>query len=506
MLIGVSDVGRLGFNLILFLMARKIFYPLLLIYVMALCMMVYSSAVWFDECMTMALIQGYDIKGIAVQLRYSSHPPLYYFILKCYSWVFGDAIPVMKLINPVIYGGIIALSYEHCRKLWDRKVASYMVLILAFMPILLNVVYELKMYIFSSLFLLQVGYYICKIAMDKREKWDVWFLTFWTICAIYTHYYTLLFVVTLHLGLYVYLLKKKQYREVAFLAVVPLLSFTPWVTSFLAQLVDKGEAVKDYHVMNQIVKMITYPFYVGDLTYKTNMVSVVGTLILLLFVLYLVLSAIFKKERIPRVLWLGAALPCVVILSAFVISCLKGEAYWYAKYMSPVFVLWAALLAYILAKAKRRVRGVGIVILCMAFGWKYYTNFNVNQNKGSQRMVEELENVYERFDGKMVLLDAYYLPSVLIPKAKLFRLEKDKLRHCTTHMLWNINMINSYENIDKELLVNGFWLLKDTRQKKVESHDIMLGDEKYVCNDRKGFEVTYRFQHTYYLMHYMKEQ
>lgn len=285
---------------------------------------------WFDEGYTIALInKGYsDIWHMTAQ---DVHPPLYYFMLKAYSSLFGSSILSLRFFSGIPVFLIVLAGCTIIRKLWDDKTAIAFIVV-ALLSYHVYAASEIRMYSWSMLFVLMAFLYAYKAVRCGTKK-DYVLFTIFSLAAGYSHYYALITVCYIYLLLFILSVcyDRKKMVSVVASGVIFLLGYLPWLLIFLQRVksVTEDYWIDEFNPMMMFAESLNVfsTLKYTSLNHLYNPVIEWGVLILLtVFLLVSVLRNAKKKERVELLL----------IFSVFLAPLLIGIGYSY--FVKPVFV------------------------------------------------------------------------------------------------------------------------------------------------------------------------
>lgn len=190
---------------------------------------------WYDEAYTIAMM-NHSFSDIWKITAIDVHPPLYYFMLKLFTNLFGDSLFVMRVFSNLGIMASCLLGIFPIRRLFGEKVSLAFILLMVLMPVNQYLGVEIRMYSWAMFFVLASSVYAYE-AFQKKTLLYYSKMTFWGICAAYTHYYALIAVFAIFLILIIYLLRKRRtvVRPILFATIV-LLAYMPWIPIFVSQL------------------------------------------------------------------------------------------------------------------------------------------------------------------------------------------------------------------------------------------------------------------------------
>lgn len=190
---------------------------------------------WYDEAYTIALMK-YSFSEIWKITSTDVHPPLYYFMLKTFISIFGETLFTMRIFSSL---GVIATCFIglfSIKRLFGEKVSFSFILLMILMPINQYLGVEIRMYSWAMFFVLISAVYAYDV-FQKETLFCYSKMTFFAICAAYTHYYALIAVFSIYLILTIYIYKRQKtiIRPVLFCFIF-LLAYSPWIPILAAQI------------------------------------------------------------------------------------------------------------------------------------------------------------------------------------------------------------------------------------------------------------------------------
>ena len=96
-----------------------------------------KSSFWFDEAYGAYLIH-YNFIDIARYVATDVHPPLFYWLLKIWSMLFGNSELALRSMS-VFFGGIaIVFGYLLTKRLFNKKAASISLIFMVLAPMFIR--------------------------------------------------------------------------------------------------------------------------------------------------------------------------------------------------------------------------------------------------------------------------------------------------------------------------------------------------------------------------------
>lgn len=196
--------------------------------------------VWLDEAYTLVTIR-HSYPEIAAITAMDVHPPLYFMLLKFFTWPFGYTPAAAKIFSTVPYILILIIAGIQLKKLFNEKTAITFMLLFILFPFLLNYAIEIRMYSLAALFVFVNGIYAYRYYTENLNGggYLIWILS--GVCASYTHYFALVSVGVIYGLLFIAILKNKKYLlKRWFMAVIlTFVLYLPWLGFFVKQLIYK---------------------------------------------------------------------------------------------------------------------------------------------------------------------------------------------------------------------------------------------------------------------------
>lgn len=246
----------------------SIFLPIILI-ISALLRFYNNTAIalWHDEAFS-ALYIRYPLEEMMQRIILDVHPPLYYLILRGWSYFAGHSLLSLRLLS--IFFGVLTVwaGYALVRAAFkNKRLALISAAVLAVNPFQIQYALEARMYTLGTFLALASSYLLLKAtdpesAVSKKKYWALYGIT--VAAAFYTHYY--LFFTIAAQAAYIFLasIKWRTFRLLVsgILAyILAAILYLPWVPSLLAQVSRVSEsfwipAMNRWSVPGTVWKMI----------------------------------------------------------------------------------------------------------------------------------------------------------------------------------------------------------------------------------------------------------
>lgn len=189
---------------------------------------------WIDEIITVCSADAIqDMRTFLTPSCGNMHPPLYFVLVKIWSWA-GRDDGWLRLL-PALFGvGAIPVVYLLAREIAGRSAGLVACALAAVSPFLLLHDRELRMY--SLLTLLSTGsllYFLRALRHERYADWAVF--TILSILNLYTHYHAVLVLFGQALLAVLWVRRWERWRPLLVSAVVIALAFGLWMPRFVYQ-------------------------------------------------------------------------------------------------------------------------------------------------------------------------------------------------------------------------------------------------------------------------------
>lgn len=326
-----------------------------------------GDLVWMDEAYTLGMVRR-SFTDIWQITALDVHPPLYYFLLKIFSYPFTNEILAGKLFSAVFTVATMLFGGVQLKKLFNGKTGVIFAFLFMLFPFLVTYGVEIRMYAVGGFFVFANAVYGYKAYLTNSKKNWILF-TFFGLCAAYTHYFALVSAgVVYGLMFLVAIIKKRELiKPWIICAIITVAGYIPWLQNFIVQL--------QYKIDNE--------YWIDPITWKTvgtyfseifgidgKMISAIG-----IFTAFAVmLIGVAKSGKNKGMAVLVAVLVPVLTLAVGLLASFLVRPVFVVRYLlpsAPVFVAGCAIgMASVNKKAVTAVLAV-IVAVCGAVNYVY---------------------------------------------------------------------------------------------------------------------------------------
>jgi uncharacterized membrane protein len=371
--------------------------PSLVIYLSLTLRNITTSSIWFDEGFTINLIK-FNFFDIAKYTAYDVHPPLYYWTLKIWTFIFGTTELAVRSMSTFFGALALVLIYLMVKDLFNKKAATLALLFSSVSPMLIRYGVEARMYT-MVLCVVILATWIFSYAMRTNSK------KYWTAYGVlialgmWIHYFTAIIWIA-HWIYRAYEIYVKEYslkgfrkkffsREWVRSHLIALGIYLPWlpVMAVQATIVQVGGFWIGPVGMDSLTNYVSNTFYYAEHgTVAPYLAFILLSFITLLFYEYV---KTYKKlnhaQRVELKIISFVALIAPVVL--FILSLPPLKSIFVERYLLSASVFFAVLAGIVLANAKFGRLKLGFVVCLVVFisfvginNVYYYGNYNKNSN------------------------------------------------------------------------------------------------------------------------------
>ncbi len=331
-----------------------------------------AVALWHDEAFS-ALYLRYSWGEMMHRIGLDVHPPLYYWVLKLWSVVFGDGLLALRSLS--IFFGILTIyaGFLFVRKAFgNEKLAIIAALFIAINPFQIQYALEARMYTMGTFLILISSWLLLKALEENKYKYWICFALA-AAAGLYTHYFMIFSIAAQ--GLYViYVLIQNRtfnYKAIGSFVLAGIL-YLPWVPQFLIQIkrVDQAFWITPpdrWSIPATIFKMA----FGGQGNDHTTLVFATLAAIIIIF--------FFFKETKPPIKWLiilSIAVPFVLAVAMTIKQAIYQDRYF--VFTSLFFIILVASSMFLLPKyTTRRAATAIFTIISLILFFKNWSNLEV---------------------------------------------------------------------------------------------------------------------------------
>lgn len=403
--------------------SEKIFFAVVVIIAIANGVFLVDNAVWGDEAFSGVLIRN-DVGGILEGTAGDVHPPLYYLILKLAVSVFGESGTVLHMVSYIAFLGVCILIATCIRKCFGVASAYFSILLVGWTGIGMVYSVEIRMYSFAMLFVTATfcfGYMALKT--EKQRFWVA--MSICALMAAYTHYFALIEVAFMLLGVFITALAKRQakaWSKIGISMLICVVGYLPWLFT-LVLTVERtvgGFWLKVVPPFKECMELV-----LGRMAYSYRLFQLILVLILFYVIERMVAYIKDKKKQIAdkdagstddewmAMIWIAFVTIIVTTVFGIVFSKMVRPVM-LTRYLIPMIVLAAVVVGGLLEhfRKKKYLREVVYLVemLCIVFmmisgmkEYQYRYEKYVVSRDGTQQTLEVLDQYIE--EGYLLVSD-----------------------------------------------------------------------------------------------------
>lgn len=221
---------------------KKYLYIILVILSIMIITLCMQDTINYDEYFSMQWCR-LNWKELLGKLMDDVHPPLYYFMLKPLLDLSSENMFCARLLSAAASISLLWSGSLFLDRFFGKKSALLFIFLLYFNPFMVQKVTEVRMYSLAGTFTVASGimsYLILKNPI--RKNWILF--AFFSLLAAYTHYYALLSMVFLYVGILIYFVAaryKKGLRNWLLCSCATAIGYFPWLPVALKQITSVNQ-------------------------------------------------------------------------------------------------------------------------------------------------------------------------------------------------------------------------------------------------------------------------
>lgn len=190
---------------------------------------IFDNNFWGDEAYSINIVKN-SIPVIINAQANSSHPPLYFIILRIAYLLFGDHGYVYHAVSLIPLVIIIAVSLTTVNKLFGKGTSILLITMATLSPnaVVYNV--EVRMYSLAAAFILLSYCELYKVLKRNGESSSLFRFALFSLGAAYTHYYAFISVAFFYVILLIwsFVQEKKTFMKVLVTSCGTIVAYLPW--------------------------------------------------------------------------------------------------------------------------------------------------------------------------------------------------------------------------------------------------------------------------------------
>jgi uncharacterized membrane protein len=162
-----------------------------------------NQSFWLDEAISANIVKDYSFIDIIKQFSpLDFHPPLFYLLLKTWSFIFGASVTGLRLFS--VTASLLAgfFLYKTGKLLFNKKTAFFATAFLLFNPLFVYYSQELRMYALVTFFVSASTYYFFKLIRHSKSNKAISSFIFFNLfifLSFLTFYGSIFYIISLFL-------------------------------------------------------------------------------------------------------------------------------------------------------------------------------------------------------------------------------------------------------------------------------------------------------------------
>jgi uncharacterized membrane protein len=349
------------------------------------------SDMWIDEAFTHALAK-HSLGEIAGLVHGDYHPPLYFYGLKIFVFIFGVSVFTIRFFSTLGVLSTILLGYFGGQRLFGKSGALYFCLLMLSLPMLAAYALDARMYSWGAFAVTGVFLYAA-LFITSNKKRDLLILMLFSLIAAYTHYYGLVATLLANVFVLIYLLLKKNssWKIHLIYSSITALLYLPWLFTSLTHLKKvEGQFWVPDVTWDMVLSCFIAPF-AHKFWFPTNWELVVIIYALTLWVIYR--NFIVRKDHYGIIVGLALFIFCFTVLLTGIISLIYQPILYTRYIMNIVVMLLVPPAVFFLTVKNKWIKGA-LIIVILFFGIKISIEASNFSYGPYQQSLEYLHKTY----------------------------------------------------------------------------------------------------------------
>lgn len=421
-----------------------------------------SKNLWFDEIYSWNISQGSEVQIIS-ETSGDIHPPLFYITLKYWNSLFSDSVISMRLLSVIFSIAGFFLLYR-LLKLLNTGEYSIIIILLLFAVSPLNIYYSQEVRMLSMNMFLCLGsvYYFYEMLTQEKKLSGIKYL-FFTFLALYTHYFSMLILLTQLIIALIFLKTKTAERsdlkKFFYHAAGAFILFIPWLPVFIGQSA-KGQPWRTQlslfaagkNILEYFKDVFLSPYYTYETMTINYLAGFIGILTVILFFYTFIRiwnsGKLYSQKNLTLVFFIFIPLTAAYIISL-------NQSIILSRYLSIIVPYLPASLVLLSFKVfnKKIAAAICIIYFIVSIaGIKIYFGNNF-KNNDYRKIISYLEENYNK--GDVIIAEPHFMGWSL----NYHRKHSDTQLNKPEILGWNMKM--QIDSLSKRSDLDKIWFITD---------------------------------------------
>jgi uncharacterized membrane protein len=350
------------------------------------------SDLWSDETYTKSMLMG-SLSDFYGKFRNDLHPPFYYIGLRLYSAIFGSSAVSLRMFSVAGVMATLCLAYFAGQRIFGRRGAIYLCLMLISVPMLSVYSHQARMYSWAAFSVTGVFIYSCLFIRSGTTR-DLVLLFVFTVMAMYIHYYSLIaaFVANIFVFFHLLLTRKSKWQNHLVSLLVATILFVPWLAMLFVQVKRVQHSFWAPAVSFQtILACFTIPF--TEQFWSTGFSGAYTIFMYALVILTIILSFRKSFSEYREILWLALTVLTGTLIIAAVVS-LFSQPILYSRYVAVIVTMLAIPATILLTVMKIRWLKAILIIFILFSGIRITVSAFAFSYGPYKQTIEYISNTY----------------------------------------------------------------------------------------------------------------
>ncbi|NLD47996.1 MAG: hypothetical protein GX660_12505 [Clostridiaceae bacterium] len=320
------------------------------------------EGIWNDESYSVAYAR-LPINEFFSLVRYDSHPPLYYIMLKIFMLLFGKSLFALRTFSTLGIFAMGALGAGPVKKICGEKTGVIFSILVFITPASLTYGQEIRMYSWAAFFVTGSALYgYLSFTKPFKKNWLIYGL--FTLAASFTHYYAMLAVIFINGFVALLVLSSKDMTKVKVFvlttAAVVLCCIPLFFHLFSYVFTSGGVKWIPELTFEKVIEILASP-YGSKAVIRQTALSVATYFCLVAIIIWGFINCIRKKEEHFLLPLISISAYLGTILFAVAYSIISKPAI-VDRYTIPLLGLFLLTVAFMISRLKTSKAAV----LCIA--------------------------------------------------------------------------------------------------------------------------------------------
>ena len=356
-----------------------------------------NQTVHWDEAYTYRMVTRFSVPEMLKETAADIHPPLYYFLVKMCTLVFGTDLMIFKLFSVFCTVGTMMLGATLVRKRWGGPVAFLFIMVCGLGPQFIYYAVDVRMYSLELFFVTACGLLAYEIFLENRKR-DWILFTVFALGGAYTHYFAIVPLAVIYgfLLLWAIVANRKAIKRFVICCICTILGYLPWLVVLLQSFEAQG-TTGEVNLLLFDIKGLTEWMFTTNIEFSAYMPVV---LYLLALVSLVMRGRQLKFEEL--LFQVMCAVNCAIsyLLCLFIAS--MSEHFWDDRYIYGSFGLfWLFMFISLIQQKKETFYGLAVWLTIMVL-----SSYTIQKSRelGTVEYVNAAHEVLKQVEDEEVLL------------------------------------------------------------------------------------------------------